>query len=160
MYMMSSFGRGDIVFSNNIYYIVKELDEETRVIAITQLNGVLPGVGFRQNFDEFCSRIEKHYLGLGDFITTLGENQKKKISKLREEILTLNDEYGELKEEIGELWGIINFKNDEIIRLSNENAKNVSKDKFDNVVNDMLNNGDISTVEEVSALMKLRALIY
>lgn len=160
MYMMSSFDRGDIVFASNTYYIVKKLDEESRTITIVQLNGCLAGVVSIIDFDEFCSKIDAHYLGLGDFITSLGENQKKKISKLREEILTLNDEYGELKEEIGELWRVISFKNDEIIRLSNENAKNASKDKFDNAVNDMLNNGDISTVEEVSALMKLRALIY
>lgn len=160
MYMMSSFGRGDIVFSNNIYYIVKELDEETRTIALTQLNGVLAGVGFRQNFDEFCDRIESHYLGLGDFIVSLGEKQKEKISKLREDIYTLNDNYGELKKEMAEMQSIIAFKNDEIIRLSNESAKKVNKDTFDKAVNEMLNNKDISTVEEVSALMKLRALIY
>lgn len=160
MYMMNSFGRGDIVFVCDTYYIVKEVDEENRIITIIQLSGELAGFTFKRNFDEFSSLIDAHYLGLGDFITSLGENQKKKLSKLREEIFTLNDEYGELKEEMGELWSIISFKNDEIIRLTNENSKKVSKDKFDNAVNDMLNNGVISTVEEVSALMKLRALIY
>lgn len=160
MYMMRSFDCGDIVFVCDTYYMVKKVDEENRIITIIQLSGEMVGFTFKKNVDEFSSLIKAHYLGLGDFITSLGENQKKKISKLREEIYTLNDEYGELKEEMGELWCIISFKNDEIIRLSNENAKNVSKDKFDNVVNDMLNNGDISTVEEVSALMKLRASIY
>lgn len=76
------------------------------------------------------------------------------------EIISLYDEIDALKEELQESYEIADFKNKEIERLQKENLKSVNKDSFDKVVNDMLNNGDISTVEEVSAIMKLRSAIY
>ena len=167
MYITRSFGRGDIVFMCDTYYMVKKLDEESRTITIIQLNGDSAGVLFIKDFDEFCIRIEKHYSCLGDFITSLGKNQKEKISKLREmvlsqgvELISLNDEIGALKDELQECYEISDFKNKEIERLHKENLKSVKKDTFDKAVNDMLNNKDISTVEEVSAIMKLRSAIY
>lgn len=76
------------------------------------------------------------------------------------EITSLYDEIGTLKEELQECYEIADFKNKEIERLQKENLKSVNKDAFDKAVNDMLNNKDISTVEEVSAIMKLRSAIY
>lgn len=93
--------------------------------------------------------------------------QKEKISKLREtvlsqgnEIIYLSDEIDALKDELQECYEIADFKNAEIERLQKENLKSVKKDTFDKAVNDMLNNKDISTIEEVSAIMKLRSAIY
>lgn len=76
------------------------------------------------------------------------------------EIISLYDEIDKLKEELQECYEIADFKNKEIERLQKENIKSVNKDAFDKAVNDMLNNKDISTVEEVSAIMKLRSAIY
>ena len=75
-------------------------------------------------------------------------------------ICSLSDENGALKEELQKCYEIDAFKNAEIKRLQKENLKSVNKDAFDKAVNDMLNNKDISTVEEVSAIMKLRSAIY
>lgn len=77
-----------------------------------------------------------------------------------EGIISLYDEIDALKEELQECHEIADFKNKEIERLQKENLKSVNKDTFDKAVNDMLNNKDISTVEEVSAIMKLRSAIY
>lgn len=76
------------------------------------------------------------------------------------EIINLYDENDALKEELQDYYEIIDFKNKEIERLQKENLKSVNKDAFDKAVNDMLNNKDISTVEEVSAIMKLRSTIF
>lgn len=76
------------------------------------------------------------------------------------EIISLYNEIESLKDELQECYEIDAFKNAEIERLQKENLKSVNKDTFDKAVNDMLNNKDISTVEEVSAIMKLRSAIY
>ena len=77
-----------------------------------------------------------------------------------EEIIRFEDEIDALKDELQNCYEIIYFKNKEIERLQKENLKSVNKDTFDKAVNDMLNNKDISTVEEVSAIIKLRSAIY
>ena len=76
------------------------------------------------------------------------------------DIISLSDEIDALKEELQECYEIADFKNKEIERLQKENLKSVNKEAFDKAVNDMLNNKDIATVEEVSAIMKLRSAIY
>ena len=76
------------------------------------------------------------------------------------EIIRFEDEIDALKDELQNCYEIIDFKNKEIKSLQKENLKSVNKDTFDKAVNDMLNNKDISTVEEVSAIMKLRSAIY
>ena len=76
------------------------------------------------------------------------------------EIIRFEDEIDALKKELQKCYEIDDFKNKEIERLQKENLKSVNKDAFDKAVNDMLNNKDISTVEEVSAIMKLRSAIY
>ena len=77
-----------------------------------------------------------------------------------DEIGCLSDEIDALKDELQNYYEIIDFKNKEIERLQKENIKSVNKDTFDKAINDMLKNEDITTVEEVSALMKLRSTIY
>lgn len=85
---------------------------------------------------------------------------KEKISKLQETVLSQKDEICALKDELREYYEIADFKNKELEWLYKENLKSVNKDTFDKVVNDMLKNEEVSTVEEVSALMKLRSAIY
>lgn len=136
-------------------------------ISLTYLTGCDAGTTTLRHIATVCNNIEKKYLGFGDLINSMCSRQKEKISKLREtvlsqedEIISLNDEIGALKDELQERYEIADFKNKEIERLQKENIKSVNKDSFDKAVNDMLNNKDISTVEEVSAIMKLRSAIY
>lgn len=160
MYMICSFGRGDIVFIRDTYYIVKKLDEENRTITLIKLNGELAGVIFIMDFDEIVYKIENHYLGFGDLINSMCAKQKDALRDANNIISERNDEIEVLKGELQECYEIDAFKNAEIERLQKENLKSVNKDTFDKAVNDMLNNKDISTVEEVSAIMKLRSAIY
>lgn len=136
-------------------------------ISLTYLTGCDAGTTTLRHIATVCNNIEKKYLGFGDLINSMCGRQKEKISKLREtvfsqgdEIISLSDEIGALKDELQEYYEIADFKNKELERLQKENLKSVNKDAFDKAVNDMLNNKDISTVEEVSALMKLRSAIY
>lgn len=136
-------------------------------IALTYLTGCDAGTTSLLHIATVCNNVEKKYLGFGDLMHSMGASQKEKICKLREtvlsqedEIISLSDEIGALKDELQEHYEIADFKNKEIERLRKEVHSAVNKDTFDNAVNDMLNNKDISTVEEVSALMKLRSAIY
>lgn len=136
-------------------------------ISLTYLTGCEAGTTTLRHIATVCNKIEKKYLGFGDLIDSMCSRQKEKISELQEsvlsqvdDIISLSDEIDALKEELQECYEIADFKNKEIERLQKENLKSVNKDAFDKAVNDMLNNKDISTVEEVSALMKLRSTIY
>lgn len=136
-------------------------------VALTYLTGCDAGTTTLRHIASVCNNIEKKYFGFGDLIHSMCSRQKEKISKLREtvlsqedEIISLSDEIGALKDELQECYEIGVFKKEEIERLQKEIHSAVNKATFDKAVNDMLNNKDISTVEEVSALMKLRALIY
>lgn len=188
MYMDYSFGRGDIIFYESDYYLILSCDSRDGELILTAITGDYVGVTFIKRFDEIVDKIEKHYLGFGDLINSMCARQKEKISTLREaillqkdeykasreqladawsvisakndEIISLSDEIGALKEELQEHYEIADFKNKEIERLQKEVLRMVNKDTFDKTVNDMLNNKDISTVEEVSAIMKLRSAIY
>lgn len=88
------------------------------------------------------------------------EDALKVICKKNDEINSLSDEIGALKEELQYCYEIDDFKNKEIERLYKEKKESVNKDTFDKVVNDMLKNEEVSTVEEVSAIMRLRSAIY
>ena len=188
MYRDYSFGRGDIIFYESNYYMILSCDSRDGELILTAITGDYVGVSFIKRFDEIVDKIEKHYLGFGDLINSMCARQKEKINALREtillqkdeykasreelanarsvisakndEIISLSDEIGALKDELQEHYEIIDFKNKEIKRLQKENLKSVNKDSFDKAVNDMLNNKDISSVEEVSAIMKLRSAIY
>lgn len=136
-------------------------------VSLTYLTGCDAGTTTLRHIASLCNNIEKKYLGFGDLIHSMCSRQKEKISKLREtvlsqgdEIISLNDEIGALKDELQECYEIDSFKNAEIERLQKKVHCAVNKDAFDKAVNDMLNNKDISTVEEVSAIMKLRSTIY
>lgn len=136
-------------------------------ICLTYLTGCDAGTTTLKHIATVCNNIEKKYLGFGDLINSMCSRQKEKISKLREtvlsqgnEMISLNDEIGALKDELQECYEIADFKNKEIERLQKENLKSVNKGTFDKAVNDMLKNEDITTVEEVSAIMKLRSAIY
>ena len=174
MYMDYSFGRGDLIFYDSNYYMILSCDSRDGELILTAITGDYVGVAIIKRFDEIVDKIEKHYLGLWDLINSMCARQKEKISSLREEladarnvisakndeIISLSDEIGALKDELQDDYEIADFMNKEIVRLQKEVLVSVTKDDFDKAVNDMLFCQDISTVEEVSALMKIRALLY
>lgn len=129
-------------------------------ISLTYLTGCDAGTTTLRHIATVCNNIEKKYLGFEDLIDSMCSRQKEKISKLQETVSSQVDEIDALKDELQDYYDIYDFKNKEIERLYRENQKSVKKDTFDKAVNDMLNNKDISTVEEVSAIMKLRSAIY
>lgn len=129
-------------------------------ISLTYLTGCDAGTTTLRLIATVCNNIEKKYLGFDDLIKSMCGIQKEKISKLRETVLSQGDEIDALKDELQDYYKINDFKNKEIERLYKENQKSVNKDRFDKVVNDMLKNEEVSTVEEVSAIMKLRSAIY
>ena len=165
--MFTELKTGEIVrFEDELCLVTLDKDING-YIALTYLTGCDAGTATLRHISTVCNNIEKKYLGFGDLINSMCGRQKEKISKLRErvlsqgdEIISLSDEIGALKDELQEHYEIADFKNKEIKRLQRENLKSVNKDAFDKAVNDMLTHEEISTVEEVSALMKLRSAIY
>ena len=188
MYMNVSFGRGDIINIDTDYYMILSCDSLEGAVIMIQITGDYSGNTFIKRFDEIVDNIENHYFGLGDFLNSNCDSYKTKIRSLKttllsqkeeiielrksleealnaispknDEIISLSDEIGALKDELQECHEIIDFKNKELDRLYKETLKSANKDDFDNVVNDMLKNEEVSTVEEVSALIKLRSALY
>ena len=186
--MFTSVEAGDIIKYDNNLFLVSISTVGHGYMCLTYLTGDKAGRTTLRYIDDVCNNIEMRYGGLVDFLDSNCELYKKRISLLNktillqkdeyrtsreeladawsvisaknDEIISLSDEIGALKEELQEHYEIADFKNKEIKRLSKELVKSVNKDAFDKAVNDMLNNKDISTVEEVSALMKLRSVIY
>lgn len=154
--MYTSVGVGDIIrFENDLYLV--SIDKETvGYICLTYLTGNMAGLSISRDIDEVCNNIERRYRGIDDYVSTL----KNKLAKINNDLQYFIDCDDMNRSELKECYGIIDFKNKEIERLQKEALGGVNKDAFDKAVNEMLNNKDISTVEEVSALMKLRALIY
>lgn len=188
MYMNVSFGRGDIINIDTDYYMILSCDSLDGAVIMIQITGDYSGNTFIKRFDEIVDNIENHYYGLGDFLNSNCDSYKTKIRSLKttllsqkeeiielrksleealnaispknDEIVSLSDEIGALKDELQEYYEIADFKNKELEHLYKEILKSANKDTFDKAVNDMLNSKDISSVEEVSALMKIRALLY
>lgn len=165
--MFTELKTGEIIRFEDELCLVTLDSDINGYIALTFLTGCDAGTTTLLHIATVCNNVEKKYLGFGDLLHSMCSTQKEKISKLREtvlsqedEIISLSDEIGALKDELQEHYEIADFKNKEIERLQKENLKSVNKDAFDKAVNDMLNNKDISTVEEVSAIMKLRSTIY
>lgn len=186
--MFASVEVGDIIKYDNNLFLVSISTVRHGYMCLTYLTGDKAGLTTLRYIDDVCNNIEMRYKGLEDFLDTNCELYKKKISLLNKTILSQKDEYRTSREELADAWSVISAKNDEIISLSDEigalkdelqehyeiaDFKNkeierlqkevlrmVNKDTFDKAVNDMLNNKDITTVEEVSAIMKLRSAIY
>mgnify|MGYP000946708299 CR=1 FL=1 len=188
MDMNVSFGRGDIIKFDSDYYMILSCDSRYGEVIMIQITGNYFGITSIKRFDEIVDNIDNHYFGLGDFLnsncdsyktkirslkTTL-ISQKEEINELRksleealndispknDEIISLHDEISALKDELQECYEIDSFKNEQIEILNKKLLRRVGRDLFDKTVNDLLNSKDISTVEEVSALMKIRALLY
>lgn len=167
MYCEYSFGRGNIVFIDDDYYIILSCDSHDGNLIMMQLTGEHAGVTYFRTKDNIVDKIKMHYFDFSDLIKSFCSCQKKKIEVLRNKVQKTNNQLQYFidrddanKNELDECYSIIDFKNKEIERLQKEALCTVNKDNFDKAVNDMLNSKDISTVEEVSALMKLRALLY
>lgn len=188
MYCEYSFGRGNIVFIDDNYYMILSCDGHDGNLIMMQLTGEYAGVTYFRTMGNIVDKIDKHYFGFSDLINSMCAKQKERISLLKNTILCQKEEYKTSREELADAWNIISEKNDEIIslydeigalkgelqecyeivafknseieRLQKENLKSVNKDTFDKVVNDMLKNEEVSSVEEVSALMKLRSALY
>lgn len=181
MYLNYSFSRGNIIFIDEEYYMILSCDGLDENLIMMQLTGEYAGVTYFRTIGNIVDKIDKHYIGFSDLIKSLGDRQKEKLNMLRhtisiqkdtlsdanniisarnDEIISLHDEIGALKDELQECYEIATFKNSEIERLQKENIKSVNKETFDKAVNDMLKNEEVSTVEEVSALIKIRALLY
>lgn len=167
MYCEYSFGRGNIVFINDDYYMILSCDSHDGELIMMQLNGEYAGVTYFRTMVNIVDKIEKHYFDFSDLIKSFCSGQKKKIEALNNKVQKINNQLQYFidrdeanKNELDECYSIIDFKNKEIERLQKEALCTVNKDNFDKAVNDMLNSKDISTVEEVSALMKIRALLY
>lgn len=167
MYCEYSFGRGNIVFINDDYYMILSCDSHDGNLIMMQLTGEYAGVTYFRTMVNIVDKIEKHYFDFSDLIKSFCSGQKKKIEALNNKVQKINNQLQYFidrdeanKNELDECYSIIDFKNKEIERLQKEALCTVNKDNFDKAVNDMLNSKDISTVEEVSALMKIRALLY
>lgn len=188
MYLDYSFSRGNIIFIDEEYYMIQSCDGHDGNLIMMLLTGKYAGVTYFRTIGNIVDKIDKHYFGFSDLINSMCGEQKEKISLLKNtilcqkeeyktsreeladawnviseknaEIISLHDEIGALKDELQECFEIGAFKNSEIERLQKENIKSVNKDTFDKVVNDMLKNEEVSSVEEVSALMKLRSALY
>lgn len=186
--MVTKVSIGDIIRFEGELFLVTLNPDRCGYMSLTYLTGCNAGMTILKHVVEVCNNIEMRYGGFGDFLESNCESFKKKISLLNKTILSQKDEYRTSREELADAWNVISAKNDEIIslsdeigalkdelqehyeiadfknkeikRLQKENLKSVSKEAFDKAVNDMLNNKDISTVEEVSAIMKLRSAIY
>lgn len=154
--MFTSVGVGDIIrFEDELYLVAMDKDR-VGYICLTYLTGNMAGFSTLRDIDEVCNNIERKYRGIDDYVSAL----KEKLQKINTDLQYFIDCDDMNREELKECYSIIDFKNKEIERLQKENLKSVNKDTFDKAVNDMLKNEEVSTVEEVSALMKLRALIY
>lgn len=188
MYLKYSFDRGNILFIDNDYYMILSCDGHDGNLIMMQLTGEYAGVTYFRTMGNIVDKIDKHYFGFSDLIISMCAKQKEKISLLKNTILCQKEEYKTSREELADAWNVISEKNNEIIslhdeisalkdelqecyeidvfknteieRLQKEALCTVNKDTFDKAVNDMLNSKDISSVEEVSALMKIRALLY
>lgn len=147
--MFASVEVGDIIKYDNNLFIVSISTVRHGYMCLTYLTGDKAGLTTLRYIDDVCNNIEKIYRGIDDY-----------VSIFKEKINDYSDAYYAVKQDLVDANDIINFKNGEIKRLSKELVKSVNKDTFDKAVNDMLNNKDISTVEEVSAIMKLRSAIY
>lgn len=152
MYLKYSFDRGNILFIDNDYHMILSCDGHDGNLIMMQLTGEHAGVTYFRRIGNIVDKIDKHYFGFSDLIKSLGDRQ--------DEIISLSDEIGALKDELQECYEIADFKNNEIGRLQKKVLSSVNKDSFDKAVNDLLNDKEITTVEEVSALMKIRALLY
>lgn len=167
MYCEYSFGRGNIVFINDDYHMILSCDSHDGNLITMQLTGEYAGVTYFRTMVNIVDKIEMHYVDFSDLIKSFCSVQKKKIEALNNKVQKINNQLQYFidrdeanKNELDECYSIIDFKNKEIERLQKEALCTVNKDNFDKAVNDMLNSKDISTVEEVSALMKIRALLY
>lgn len=165
--MFTDLKTGEIVRFEDELCLVTLNRDINGYISLTILTGCDAGTTTLRHIASVCNNIEKKYLGFEDLLHSMCSAQKEKISKLREttlsqndKIISLSDEIEALKDELQECYEIGSFKKAEIERLRKEVHSAVNKDTFDNAVNDMLNNKDISTLEEVSAIMKLRSAIY
>lgn len=147
--MFTSVEAGDIIKYDNNLFLVSISMVGHGYMCLTYLTGDKAGLTTLRYIDDVCNNIEKRYSGIDDY-----------ISIFKEKINDYSEAYYAVKRDLVDANDIINFKNGEIKRLSKELVKSVNKDAFDKAVNDMLNNKDISTVEEVSAIMKLRSAIY
>lgn len=118
-------------------------------ISLTYLTGNDAGTTVLRHISQVCNNVEKRYRGIEEY-----------VSIFKEKVNDYCEAYYAVKQDLVDANDIINFKDGEIKRLSKELVKSANKDEFDKAVNDMLNSKDISSVEEVSALMKIRALLY
>lgn len=167
MYMNVSFGRGNIIFIDEECYMILSCDDHDGILKMMQLTGEYTGLTYFRTIGNIIDKIDKYYYDLSDLIKSFCSEQKKKIEVLNNKVQKINNQLQYFidrddanKDELDECYSIIDFKNKEIERLQKESLDTVNKDDFDKAVNDMLNDKDISTVEEVSALMKIRALLY
>ena len=139
--MITKVSIGNIIrFEGELFLVTLNRDVDG-YMCLTYLTGCNAGTTILRHVANVCNHVEYRYDGINEYVS-------------------LSDEIGALKDELRECYEIIDFKNKEIERLHKEELSTVNKDTFDKAVNDMLNKKDISTVEEVSALMKLRSAIY
>lgn len=175
--MISKVSIGDIIkFEGELFLVTMNKDADG-YMCLTYLTSCNAGTTTLRHVATVCNNIERRYSGIDEYVSEFKETiqlQKDEyrtsreelaeawnvISAKNDEIISLWDEIGALKDELQERYEIADFKNKEIDRLYKENLKSVNKDTFDKVVNNMLKNEEVSTVEEVSAIMKLRSTIY
>lgn len=188
MYCKYSFGRGNILLIEESYYLIMSCDSHDGNLIMMRLNGENVGTTYFRTTAQIVDNIENHYFGLEDFLNSNCDSYKTKIRSLKttllsqkeeivelrkrleealnvispknDEIISLHDEISALKDELQECYEIDAFKNEQIEILNKKLLRSVGRDLFDKTVNDLLNSKDISSVEEVSALMKIRALLY
>lgn len=154
--MFTKLSIGDIIRFEDELCLVTLNRDINGYISLTYLTGCDAGTTTLRHISEVCNDIEKRYKGIDDYVSVL----KEKIAKINNDLQYFIDCDDMNREELKECYSIIDFKNKEIERLYKESLNSANKDSFDKAVNDMLNSKDISSVEEVSALMKIRALLY
>lgn len=154
--MITKVSIGDIIrFDGELFLVTLNRDADG-YMCLTYLTGCNAGTTTLRHVATVCNNIERCYGGIDEYTSVL----KNKLQSVNNQLQYFIDKDDTNEIELQECYEIIDFKNKEIERLQKEKLKSVNKDTFDKAVNDMLNNKDISTVEEVSALMKLRSTIY
>lgn len=154
--MITKVSIGDIIkFEGELFLVTLNRDVDG-YMCLTYLTSCNAGTTTLRHVATVCNNIERRYGGIDEYVSTL----KNKLQSINNQLQYFIDRDDMNKSELQECYEIIDFKNKEIERLHKEELSTVNKDTFDKAVNDMLNKKDISTVEEVSAIMKLRSAIY
>lgn len=90
--MITKVSIGDIIrFEGELFLVTLNRDVDG-YMCLTYLTGCDAGTTTLRHVATVCNNIEKKYLGFGDLIHSMCATQKEKISKLRETVLSQEDE--------------------------------------------------------------------